>query len=183
MDAGRWLFAAALGAALTLAGGCRSDSSSPGAGRSARGGKESPEMKKYEVQMSDAEWKERLTPEQYHIAREKGTERAFTGKYWNTKGDGVYRCAACGQVLFDSQTKFDSGCGWPSFYEPADGKKVEEHKDLSHGMVRTEVVCSRCGAHLGHVFPDGPRDKTGLRYCINSAVLNFEDREAGGGEK
>jgi peptide-methionine (R)-S-oxide reductase len=120
-------------------------------------------------------WRERLTPEQYHVLREKGTERAFTGQYWKTKTSGTYLCAGCGQELFDSGTKYDSGSGWPSFSEPIDKSRVEERVDRTHGMVRTEVTCSRCGGHLGHVFDDGP-EPTGLRYCINSVSLNLQPR-------
>ena len=129
------------------------------------------------MDMTDAEWRERLTPEQYHVLREGGTERAFTGKYEKNKASGEYRCAGCGQVLFESDDKYDSGSGWPSFTAPAEGEAVEEHRDVSHGMVRTEVVCSRCAGHLGHVFPDGPREAGGMRYCINSAALAFEPKE------
>ncbi len=117
-----------------------------------------------------------LTPEQYHVCREKGTERAFTGKYWDCKQDGLYQCVCCGQVLFDSKTKYDSGSGWPSFWQPAQASVIRENVDTAHGMVRTEVVCSSCDAHLGHVFADGPRP-TGLRYCINSASLNLIERK------
>jgi peptide-methionine (R)-S-oxide reductase len=129
------------------------------------------------VNRSEKEWRERLTPEQYRVLRDKGTERAFTGRYWDHHGMGAYRCAACGEELFRSSEKFDSGCGWPSFTEPAQESKVEEHEDRSHGMVRVEVTCKRCGGHLGHVFEDGP-EPTGLRYCINSASLEFEERES-----
>lgn len=125
------------------------------------------------VVKSDAEWKKTLTPEQYQILREKGTEQAFTGKYWNHKETGAYRCAGCGEELFTSSTKFDSGCGWPSFYAPSATNRVVEKADTSHGMTRVEVLCAKCGGHLGHVFEDGPRDKTGLRYCINSGSIEF----------
>lgn len=125
----------------------------------------------------DAEWRKRLSAEQFHVTREKGTERAFTGKYWNTKDAGVYRCSNCGEVLFRSKEKFDSGCGWPSFYDAADKARIVEHVDTSFGMVRTEVTCANCGAHLGHVFEDGPADKTGLRYCINSASIELEKQD------
>jgi peptide-methionine (R)-S-oxide reductase len=126
------------------------------------------------VEKSEQEWKAELTPEQYEILREKGTEPAFTGEYWDTKEGGVYRCAGCGQELFSSDTKFDSGTGWPSFFDPMDSDKVETREDDSFMMRRTEVVCSRCGGHLGHVFDDGP-NPTGQRYCINSCALDFDE--------
>ena len=128
-----------------------------------------------EVVKSDEEWRAELTPEQYAVLRRAGTERAFTGKYWDCHDDGIYRCAACGAELFDAKTKFESGTGWPSFYEPAFADAVVTVDDRTHGMVRTEVRCRRCGSHLGHVFPDGPRP-TGLRYCLNSAALDLRPR-------
>ena len=127
------------------------------------------------ISKAESEWRRELTPEQYHILREKGTERAFTGEYALTKAGGVYRCAACGQELFASDSKFESGCGWPSFFQPIGQDRVEDHEDLSHGMRRIEVTCSRCDSHLGHVFPDGPRP-TGLRYCINSVSLKLQPK-------
>jgi peptide-methionine (R)-S-oxide reductase len=124
---------------------------------------------------SDAEWKKVLSPEQYEVLRRKGTERAFSGKHYNSREKGVYRCAGCGNPLFDSETKFDSGTGWPSYYQPVSEDAVETEQDKSYGMIRTEVLCARCGGHLGHVFPDGP-EPTGQRYCINSISLDFELR-------
>ena len=130
----------------------------------------------YPVTKTEDQWREKLSPEQFHVLREKGTERAFTGKYDKNKAAGEYRCAGCGELLFDSEGKYDSGCGWPAFHTAADNSAIDEHRDTSYGMVRTEVLCANCGGHLGHVFPDGP-GPAGLRYCINSASLRFVARE------
>jgi peptide-methionine (R)-S-oxide reductase len=127
------------------------------------------------IRKSDEEWRRSLTPEQYRILRQKGTERPFTGQYAETSTPGIYLCSACGLELFSSETKFNAGCGWPSFSDPLNNEHVEEIEDRSHGMVRTEVTCSRCGGHLGHVFPDGPQP-SGLRYCINSASLHLNKK-------
>ena len=128
------------------------------------------------IEKPEAEWKAQLSPEQFEVTRKKGTERAFTGKYWDCHDDGVYKCVCCGAELFRSGDKFDSGSGWPSFTKPANEKNVESETDRSHFMTRTEVHCAQCGAHLGHIFPDGPRDRGGMRYCINSASLDLEKK-------
>lgn len=131
-----------------------------------------------DMPQTEQEWKEKLTPDQYQVLREGATERAFTGKYWDSKANGVYRCAGCGEKLFSSDTKYDSHSGWPSFFKPLEDGLIDEEDDRSYGMVRTEIKCANCGGHLGHVFNDGPRP-TGLRYCVNSASLDLDEEAAG----
>jgi peptide-methionine (R)-S-oxide reductase len=166
-----WWWAALLAIPLmALAAGTADKAPSPPKASEAAPAAQAPGEK---VTKTEEQWRKQLTPEQFHILREKGTERAFSGKLWDNHEAGVYRCAACGQVLFSSDTKFESGTGWPSFFQPASPAAVQLHEDNSLFMSRTEVVCSRCGGHLGHVFPDGP-EPTGQRYCMNSASLSFE---------
>jgi len=166
----RNLIVMALGAVIFVTGCNATPTNSP----AARNDSTSTNTMKFPLQRTEEEWRKLLTPEQYHVLREAGTERAFTGKYWDAKTPGEYRCAACGEILFKSDDKFDSHCGWPSFSEVAAQGKVIERKDTSYGMIRTEVLCANCGSHLGHVFDDGPGPK-GLRYCINSASIDLGD--------
>jgi peptide-methionine (R)-S-oxide reductase len=129
------------------------------------------------IKKTDDEWREKLSPDEYAVCRQNSTERAFSGRYWDTKTPGIYHCAGCGTALFDSDTKYDSGSGWPSFYQPIEGAPIGENRDTTHGMIRVEVHCARCDSHLGHVFEDGPQP-TGLRYCINSLSLKLEEKKA-----
>jgi len=175
---------AAIGAILAIGAGCSRQAetgvamaTTDSADGAAEDGDQQMQEHVFPVQKTDAEWREQLSEEQYHVLREAGTERAFDNKYWNEHSDGIYHCAGCDNELFDSDTKFESGTGWPSFYEPIDEGAVVERPDHSAGMMRTEVVCADCEGHLGHVFNDGPQP-TGLRYCMNSAAMVLKSREA-----